>query len=252
MTIGDILFEVNVIGLRLNRLLDEGGRRAIALAQDDIKRQKASARAAAKTKARAKRDPRQWKLEISPGTPLSFIPAVLGGHRLLVDLFCMITEPDSTGVPAARHTIAVRVWTDDINLWYRPHLDAETVRDAIRAGQGRRVMLRFHFDYANPGQQGPRHHLQIGGGQQASEFCWFPDNLKVPRFCHHPLNLLMACEFVVRTFFPNEYHAIAQEATWRHALERAQQAYLEPYCQLQQLQITEDGLKSSLLDRLWN
>ena len=252
MTIDQILFELNVIKSRLGALLDEDGNRALAQAIDDIENQRLARRP--KTKRKKKKLLRPWRLEIPLGTPLRFIPTMVSQdirHRLSLDIACKIDEPRD-GAPAGEHNICVRVWTDDLALYFREALDSEQLLDQIDAAGGRRVMLRFHFDHANPGQPGPRHHLQIGGVQHANEFCWFPDSLRVPRFCHHPLSLLMACEFVVRTFYPHVYEEISSEAAWRGAIATAQTTYLSSYYALQRVNTSSAVVKSSLLDRLWN
>ncbi len=245
MTLQDLLLELSVIRYRLATLLDAGGRDTIALAEATMRKQVPTPSTHG-GKKKPKTPPR-WTFEISPQAPLSFQPTEVGGHRYFIDAFCRMSQPDDTGLPAAGHTICVRVWSEDASLCYREHLDAATLRAC-----GRRVILRFHFDHANARQPGPRHHLQIGGGQQGAELSWFPENIKVPRFCHHPVSLLMACEFIVRTFFPNYYNDIAEDGVWRGALAKAQAAYLAPYYRLQAAAVRPDDLRLSLLGRLWN
>lgn len=253
MTIEQVLFELNVIRSRLADLLDEDGNRALAQAIADVENQRL-ARLPKKAKKKAKkRVPRPWRLEIPLGTPLRFIPTEVTQdtrHRLSLDIACRIDEPRN-GEPSGEHIICVRVWTDDLDLYFREDYDSDHIWEQIDAAGGRRVMLRFHFDFANPGQPGPKHHLQIGGVQHANEFCWFPDSLRVPRFCHHPLSLLMACEFVVRTFYPHVYQEISGEATWQGAIATAQGTYLSPYYALQGVN-PAPALTASLLDKLWN
>jgi hypothetical protein len=256
MTFEDLQFELTVIENQLAPVLDEEGRRAVIVARADVERQLTDALAKnkpKKKKGKPKKKPLPpWTLDIPPTRPLLFVPTTVGGHRFIVDMFCLITQPDASGVPAAGHNIAVRVWTDDMDLWFRPGVDADVLGQAIIDGAGRRVMLRFHFDYANPRQAGPRHHLQIGGVQHGAEHCWFPSGLDVPRFCHHPVSLVMACEFVIRSFYPATYVNLSQEPTWRRAVARAQLAYLEPYYELQGTTVDPKDLERSYLDRMWN
>lgn len=250
MTLDKALQELNVIQSRLSGLLEEDGRRALLTAIRDLQGQRPAGRATGKRKPEPK-----WRLEIPSGSPLRFRPTPASKdlrHRLAVDIACFIDCPRD-GVTTGKHTITIRVWTDDPGLCFREAFDAASIADGVTANGGRRVITRFHFDHANAGQPGPREHLQIGGVQHEGELCWLPENLRVPRFCHHPLSLLMACEFVVRTFYPDTHSKLAEEASWRGAIATAQRCYLPPYFLLQGLgRVDENALGESLLGRLWN
>ena len=204
------------------------------------------------TRERKQKLPRPWRLAIPPGNPLRFIPTKASQdlrYSFVTDIACKIDQPRD-GEITGEHEIAVRMWTSDADLYFRESYDAARILQDVEARGRRRVMLRFHFDHANTGQPGPKHHLQIGGIQHTGEFCWFPENIRVPRFCHHPLSLLMACEFVVRTFYPETYAKLEQEATWCGAIAKAQGTYLPAYYQLHGLNAAAVG--ESLLGRLWN
>jgi hypothetical protein len=249
VTLDQVLQELTVIEAQVDTILDVDGRRAIQQAKRDIQRLIESRRGSRKQKA--KRVP--WTYEISPGMPLRFVPTTISDavrHRLIVDVFCQIAEPDD-GLPQGAHNIVIRIWTEDRNLWLRPGLDDPALSDPIIAAGGRRVIHRIHLDFANRGQPGPRFHMQLGGGQHGSEFCWFPDNLKLPRFVHQPASLIIACEFVLRTFFPGEYEKVARERTWIGAIRVAQNAYIAPYYR-QLLRLQRLDLDDSLLARAWN
>ncbi len=254
MNIYQVQRELNVINSRLRGILDEDGKRALAQAIFDIEKQMKTRRPKARKGKRSKPSP--WRLEIPFGAPLRFVPTIVNQdvrHRLYLDIACQITEP-LDGVPTLEHSICVRVWTDDRTLSFREAHDSDYLQSRIEEAGGRRVMLRFHFDFANAGQPGPKHHLQIGGTQQENELCWLPENLRVPRFCHHPLSLLMACEFVVKTFYPDEYIKLKlrDEASWRGAIATAQGSYLTSYYALLGFNPPTEALSVSLLERLWN
>ena len=255
MTLENVLKELSVIQSRLPKLLDEEGRRALSAAIRDLEQQRPTVNKKGNKKKVKKSPEPRWRLEIPPGNALRFIPTPATQdlrHSLAVDIACKIDSP-TNGISTGDHNIAVRVWTDDPALYFRAAYDAPGIRDLVAANGGSRVILRFHFDHANADQPGPREHLQIGGAQHGSELCWLPDNLRVPRFCHHPLSLLMACEFVVRTFYPDAYRDLQDEATWRGAIADAQRCYLPPYYLLQGLSNLNDGVYAhSLLARLWN
>src|SRR5260370_1397775 len=95
----------------------------------------------------------------------------------------------------------VRVWALDKNLCYRADWDAERVREELNESLGR-VMLRFHFDLAEPPQSGPKYHIQIGGVPHGGELWWLPPSLNLPRIAHPPIDLVLACEMIAANFFP--------------------------------------------------
>lgn len=243
MTLGELRQELAVLESRLKsvKLLDSDGTRAIAEA---VSRISADLAAPKSGKGKHRRHP-AWRLVIRPDLPLSFVPTTNLKHQLKIDIHCDISEP-TAGAPAGSHNIAVRVWALERSLWFREAFDAPPLLDRIGAS-GRRVVCRFHLDLANPGQPGPRFHLQIGGNPSTNEFSWHPATLDVPRFCHHPLNLLLTCEFIVKTFYPERYDEVADDPTWAAAVRVAQQSYLAPY--FQHLNAFDESI---LLRRLWN
>jgi hypothetical protein len=251
MTLDDALTELRVIQSRLGGVLDQEGRRAVSTAISDLEGQRPRPKPG---KEHKKKPLPPWRLVIPPGNPLRFIETSATQdlrYPLSIDVSCMIDQPKD-GRIVGEHTVAVRVWTSDETLYFREAFDAERIQSDVGGAGGKRVMLRFHFDHANPGQPGPRHHLQIGGLQHEGELCWFPDNIRVPRFCHHPLSLLMACEFVVRTFYPAAHSDLKDEPSWSGAIAKAQGTYLPSFYELQGMTVTPEGVRRSLLDRLWN
>jgi hypothetical protein len=252
VTLDDAITELNVIRSRLEPILDEEGRRAILNAVNDLESQRPRPKEGKKKHKKAA--PKPWRLVIPPGNPLRFIATERTQdlrHSFVIDVACQIDQPKN-GEIVGEHNIAIRVWTADEDLYFRDAFDAERIFDDVEAAGRRRVMLRFHFDHANPGQPGPKHHLQIGGIQRVGELCWYPENIRVPRFCHHPLSLLMACEFVMRTFFPQAHAAVENEPAWAGAIATAQRTYLPAYFELQGLQPNAGHFQHSLLGHLWN
>jgi hypothetical protein len=259
MNIENVIQELTTIKGRLARLLDDQGRRAIDSALSSLETQRVALPRKGKASSGKKRKVTPpWRLIIPPDSPLSFRETAKNTrlkHQVHLDIACDLTEPHK-GKPLGSHNIAVRMWSRDEGLWYRSELDSEALGQRIREGTQRRVMVRFHFDFANPEQQGPGFHLQLGGKQHGEEACWHPETLDVPRFAHHPMNLLMVCEFVARTFYVDDYQEIAKDPTWKGALTIAQRTYLAPFfvqCSAFQ-NLTEHMFKpeESYLNRLWN
>jgi len=235
-TLKDISNELTALKSRLrsNNVLDPQGINTLDTTIENIKAQMCG---------RKKLKTAPWKFEIEPSRPLLFNICEVKGYKLQVDIFCSISYPDKY-FDNWNETLTIRIWSVDEKLFYRESLDFEKLKRI-----GRRVMARFHFDRANPGQAGPHFHLQIGGKPHLDEFCWYPKELEVPRFIHHPMNLMLACEFVIANFFPEKYDKISKEVTWQMALKKCQEYYLIPYYKTNMKNWDQ---KESLLKYLWN
>lgn len=243
MNLDGVIYELVVIQNQLGRVLDGPGLSAVESALARMKIQKP------RRKRRGPGNASSWHLVIPPEQPLSFKEThIRSGHRLYVDLFCNVSEPVN-GRPSDKHCVVVRVWALDQTLWYRKYLDCREVLEGVAAGSGKRVMLRFHFDYAQSDGRHPSFHMQIGGNPQEDEFCWHPKEIDCPRFVHYPLDLLMVCELVVANFYPDDYSRISKETTWIGALNKAQHEYIDPY--LEHVSSFGKMEKESFLWHLW-
>lgn len=249
MIAADVYKELEVIESRLGGILDGTTTHVLSDARARLRPFIEKEKKANTVAKKRKLDP--WRLVIQPSAPLAFSDTGKGivNHRLRVDLFCDISQPDEKGRPRDRHNIAVRVRTTEKGFAFRQGWDALELEDKIRAARLGRVMCRFHFDFAEREQQGPRYHLQVGGKQHEEEYCWYPDTLEVPRFAHHPMSLILTCEFILQTFYPLEYRKISADSSWRAAIRRAQEAYVVPYIEVLR---TIDCSVKSLLKEIWN
>jgi len=239
MNIDQMIQEVDVLEGRLGHegLIDGQGHHVLQLAKASLQSYK-------------KRPADQWNVSIEPHEPLAFRETKPKHvkHRMKVDLFGLLSQPEN-GIPTGKHSIVIRVWCLKKNVWFDPRLDASELAQDIATGSGRRVMLRFRFDYALPGADEPWFHLQIGGQQEPDEFYRMPDNLGTPRFLHHPMNLVMACEFVVRHFYPEAYDAFSKEPNLRGVLRKAEAAYLAPF--LDRVRSYQPDSDVSFLSHMW-
>jgi hypothetical protein len=244
MNIDQVIHEVEVLAGRLSRadLIDSQGTAV-------LERVNASLRSAKKRRGRA------WECSIEKDNSLTFreTEAREVKYRMKVDLFGQLSQPEN-GIPSGAHALAVRVWCLDKSVWFNERVDAPSLEKEIQTGRGERVMLRFRFDYAapRPGEQAKesRFHLQIGGQQGADEFYRMPDNLGVPRFIHYPMNLVMACEFVVCHFYRSEYVALSKEPSLVSVLRRAEQVYLVPF--IDRVKLYKPGSGQSFLKHMWD
>ena len=113
-------------------------------------------------------------------------------------------------------------------------------------------MLRLHFDLANPGQPGPKYHLQVGGVPGENGLCWFHPSLNLPRVAHPPTDLVLICEMIASNFFPEQYRSIRTDPIWWRAVRDTQRSLLLEYFRRCHETVASEQSGQSLLDQLSN
>lgn len=151
-----------------------------------------------------------WRFSISPEHPLTFKKNDL---NLQVDFSC---EIEGVGNDFKKHNIQLRIWCLDENICYRAGLDHPKIKEDLGTCGWKRVILRFHFDLKGEGAQiEPLYHLHVGGkNRMDDEFCWFPENIDVPRFPYQPTDIILLSEFVLMNFFQEDYKKIRKKPEW--------------------------------------
>ncbi|GAH54703.1 unnamed protein product, partial [marine sediment metagenome] len=99
----------------------------------------------------------------------------------------------------------------------------------------RRVVMRFHFDKreSNGMQKEPIYHLQVGGRYRTeNENCWIHDNIDIPKFPYHPMDIILLSEFILINFFPKESKELREKPEWRSLVRKCQELFLKPYYQI--------------------
>ena len=189
-----------------------------------------------------------WGYSITPSDPLRFKPTQVGGLTLRVDLSSKALWNAEPAERPARLGVLLRVWCLDPRIYFREEWDSSELKAAIDPEVGR-VMLRVHFDLANPNQPGPEYHVQVGGNPLREEGHWFPKSLAVPRLLHMPVDLTLASELVAATFFPCDFKKIMREASWRGSRRVSQEHLLDDY-----FASASDAVRrnKSVLATLWN
>ncbi len=243
----DVQKSLETVGSRLGPILDYSSHSVLAQAKSILIDSTGAHQERVRQQSRGL-PPIPWGFRIEPEAPLRFNEAKVDGLRLRVDLFLRSYWDSVPAEMPVDLNIAVRVWALDEHVYFREDWDAERLNSDISSNNGR-VMLRMHFDLANPAQAGPRYHLQIGGNQRQGEFHWFPQSLSVPRFLHPPMDLVLASEMIAATFFPNDYKKIRRESSWVDSMRTSQLHLLSGYL-AQATTAVNKG--TSLLEDLWN
>jgi hypothetical protein len=191
--------------------------------------------------------PRLWGYNIYPEAPLRFRPSknAIKGLNLWIDICCKVLWGEEGALPVEQ-VIHLRVWSDELDFIYRENWDSKEIYDKLTDG---RVMLRCHFDFANPGQPGPTYHIQFGGNARQDELCWFPEALKLPRLAYPPMDLILVCQLVAANFYWGHYDEFRQVPEWKTIVRQSQKCMLRGYYGMCSQVIEQDQI---LLDRLWN
>lgn len=92
-------------------------------------------------------------------------------------------------------------------------------------------LSRWHLDLANEAngvvQSGPLTHLQFGGHHHDDRRRDHP--LKVPRWCHPPMEVALLCEVVAANFYEEEWLGLRDEPSWCQAISLYQRLCYRHY-----------------------
>jgi len=194
---------------------------------------------------------RAWAFDIDQAGPVLFrvTDEASVKHRFRVDVYGSVSQLNGDR-PCGTHSLVARVWCLEKSTWFDAALDSPDIAVLVQPDRGR-VMLRFRFEYADAGAvHEPWFHMQVGGLRRTSdEFCRMPENLAVPRFCHHPVSLSMVCQFVVRHFYPEAYNDFIHEPSLKRVVQVAEEEYLEAF--LGRVCAYSPTGPDSFLDHVW-
>ena len=221
-----VLKTLEIIRHRFRRILDAGAPDVLEQARQQI-RDTWSDHDNRVRQRRSECPVKPWGYSIDADAPLRFVPCIVDGVRLSVDVMSTARWDVGGDEPCCLKLVA-RVWARERHVFYRDGLDSPAVLPRISVDRGR-VMLRFHFDKATLGQRGPKYHLQLGGKPAPDEHCWLHPSISVPRLAYPPTDLVIACEMIAANFFPDEYTAIRSDPAWRGMLKSTQEYLLRPY-----------------------
>jgi len=187
-----------------------------------------------------------WGYRIYPTFPLCFKRSLaMKGIPCWLDLYCKMLWKDEEELPV-QQDITVRLWSNELDYIYREDWDSPKIWDGLTDA---RVMARWHFDLANPGQDGPKYHLQFGGNAREKEWYWFPEIISLPRFTYPPMDLILICQMIAANFYYEDYSQLRKTPEWMSIVRKSQtHLALEYY----QSCVTAIERERSLLDDLWN
>ena len=227
MNHADVERGLSALATRFRPLLDGTGSNVLMDARAEVTETWRRFEQATQPRRARIEDAPPWGYEIRPHRPLVFRPTIVDEMQIQADIFCKIAWREPEKLPVELNLV-VRVWCLDLAVAHRPRYDAQDLRDEIQRA-GRRVMVRYHFDLADPLQTGPRFHMQVGGNARADELCWLPETLSVPRMNHHPVDVMLACELVALNFCGEDGGRLLKDPTVVGAVRASEAGMLRSY-----------------------
>lgn len=194
--------------------------------------------------------PDKWEVYIHPEQPLEFVQAE-SDPRLKPDIFCVIKATNQDNWPVSYLRLVLRVWSTKPEISFRSNWDSEEVKQEFDGLQSyKRVMFRCHYDNCTKDQHAPIFHLQFGGDPKNGEFCWFPHFLELPHFPSPPIDLILACEHVVATFFPSAYKKLCQNSTWISLIRESESFFMRKFYEMCETHFTRVSQDQTFLEHL--
>lgn len=111
-------------------------------------------------------------------------------------------------------------------------------------------VARWHVDLANLGtdpQPGPLTHLQYGGHFRDHRATDHP--LKIPRWCHPPMDIVLLCEVMAANFYTDFWLELREDQSWCNAISLAQRLCYSAYLRKMIAGMSVSG--RSLLHGMW-
>ena len=170
----------------------------------------------------------KWIFSIPREHPLTFIKSDVDDCKLQIDIACQI---EGTGDDIKTQNVLLRIWCWDKDISYREGIDAVGLKNKLESLGWKRVILRFHFDRTDPKAKKPEplYHLHVGGIPEDDENCWFPKQIKVPRFPFPPMDIILLCEFVLVNFFQKESEELRKNPEWKSLVRKSQEVFQRTY-----------------------
>ncbi len=158
------------------------------------------------------KDAVSWSVEVDRGAPILFKRTKDEKGRWvkprIVAKGIEIEQGDGTALPFQALDIALEI-DDDAN----------------------EPLSRWHLDLANKSygvpQSGPLTHLQFGGHHHENRDHDHP--LKVPRWCHPPMEVALLCELVAANFYEEAWLDLRNEPNWCQAISLYQRLCYRHY-----------------------
>jgi hypothetical protein len=178
---------------------------------------------------------REWQYEIDRGSPIEFGQAHDDrGNPLPVKLVLSVKgvevkDCDDDTPPFLSLDLALEIRKEDFTPYARWHIDQANL---------------INGSY----QRGPLFHIQFGGHHHDAREADF--DLKVPRWNHPPMDLILLCETVAANFFYDQWKThLRDDPTWCDLISQCEKFCLTAY--LKKIASVVNVSSSTVLKEMW-
>jgi len=173
-----------------------------------------------------------WQVEIDRSNPISFTESA-----------------DKNGRPIFPRIVCEGISVDFHHKSLPPFHSFDIAMEIVDSKD--EPVARWHIDLANEKddgmQSGPLLHIQFGGHVQGFRDRDHP--LKVPRWCHPPLDLILLCEVTAANFYTEYWEKLREDQNWCQAIAIGQKLCYSAY--LRKLKSSLEVSSKSLLHSMW-
>jgi len=178
------------------------------------------------------KDRTDWSLEIDRSNPI-----------------CFAETKDKNGAAIFPRIVCEGITVNYQHPSYPPFTAFDIAIEVVDGDQA--PVARWHVDLANEKdggmQSGPLTHIQFGGHFQGHRDKDHP--LKVPRWCHPPMDLILLCEVTVANFYTDEWTELREDPGWCQAVGVGQRLCYSAY--LNKLRSSFSISSRTLLHSMW-
>jgi hypothetical protein len=173
-----------------------------------------------------------WRFEVDRGEPIMFSKA-----------------EDKNGDPVHPRIVAAGIHIEQGQQLTPPFKSLDAAIEVL--SEGGKPIARWHLDLANEvdgrPQSGPLVHLQYGGHNHDAR--QLDHLLKVPRWCHPPMEIALLSEVVAANFFEEAWLNLRDEPSWCQSISVYEQLCYSHYCEKMRVGL---GVNSyTLLNSMW-
>lgn len=158
------------------------------------------------------KDKTNWSLEIDRSSPILFSETT-----------------DKNGSPIFPRIVCEGIEVSYSHPAYPPFTAFDIAIEIVDQHQA--PVARWHVDLANEKddgmQGGPLTHIQFGGHFAGHREKDHP--LKVPRWCHPPMDVILLCEVAAANFYPDEWTELREDPSWCQAVHIGQRLCYSAY-----------------------
>lgn len=130
-----------------------------------------------------------------------------------------------------KYSILLKFYSDKGNFCYREKLDSLEIKEKFSNTGSKRLITQYHFDMKKKGTDAPEpfFHLHFGADNAPDDMCWFPKEIKDPRFPYPPMDIMLLIEFILQNYFQKESERLRNTPEWKQMIKKSQEIFQRHY-----------------------